>query len=180
MVGLGSRRLQPARACVNKRNLKVAATLPHFLELMKNKTSGFTLIELMIAVVITGIGILAVGWILLLNQRSWKEGNAKLQLQRDTYYAILRMEHELKPASLSDVVCNSSELVIDNNGKKFFLDSHDLWFQESSTDPQELVVEGDPGTEFDVTTSNDIVNINFTLVRGNLESVIATSVMPRN
>ncbi len=154
--------------------------MPHFLELMKNKTSGFTLIELMIAVVITGIGILAVGWILLLTQNSWKEGNAKLQLQRDTYYAILRIEHELKPASLSDVVCNSSELVIDNNGKKFFLQSDDLLFQKSGSDSPESVVEGDTGTEFDVTSSSDVVNINFTLVRGNLESFITTSVKPRN
>ena len=154
--------------------------MPHFRELMKNKTSGFTLIELMIAVVIAGIGILTVGWILLLTQNSWKEGNAKLQLQRDTYYAILRIEHELKPASLSDVVCNSSELVIDSNGKKFFLQSDDLLFQKSDSDSPESVVEGDPGTEFDVTSSSDVVNINFTLVRGNLESAIATSVKPRN
>ena len=147
---------------------------------MGENTSGFTLIELMIAVVVAGIGILAVGWILLLSQSSWKEGNAKLQLQRDTYYAILRMEHELKPASLSDVVCNSSELVIDNNGKKFFLENDDLWFQKSSTDPQELVVEGDTGTQFDAATTNDVVNINFALVRGNLESAITTSVKPRN
>ena len=147
---------------------------------MGQNTSGFTLIELMIAVVVAGIGILTVGWILLLTQNSWREGNAKLELQRDTYYAILRIEHELKPASLSDVVCNSPELVIDSDGKKFFLDNDDLWFQESGTDPQELVVEGDTGTEFDVTTSNDVVNINFTLVRGNLESVVTTSVRPRN
>ena len=154
--------------------------MPHFLELMKNKTSGFTLIELMIAVVVAGIGILTVVWILLLTQNCWREGNAKLQLQRDTYYAILKIEHELKPASLSDVVCNSPELVIDNDGKKFFLDNDDLWFQESDTDPQELVVEGDTGTEFDVTSSSDVVNVNFTLVRGNLESVVTTSVKPRN
>ena len=147
---------------------------------MRNKRSGFTLIELMIAMIVASIGILAVSWILLLNQRSWKEGNAKLELQRDTYYAILRIEHELKPARLSDVVCNSSQLNIDNNGKRFFLGSDGLHFHESSTDPLELVVEGDTGTEFDVATSNDVVNINFTLVRGNLQSFITTSVMPRN
>jgi len=147
---------------------------------MRNKTSGFALVELMIAMIVAGIGILAVSWILILNQSSWKEGNAKLELQRDTYYAILRIEHELKPANLSDVVCHSSELVIDNNGKRFFLGSDGLHFQKSSSDSSELVVEGDTGTEFHVATSNDVVNINFTLVRGNLESFITTSVMPRN
>lgn len=148
---------------------------------MRNKTSGFTLIELMIAVIVAGIGILAVSWILLLNQSSWKEGNAKLELQRDAYLAMLKIEHELRPASLSDVVCNPSELVIDKNiDQKFFLESDGLWFQNSSGDSPEFVVEGDTGTTFDAAISNDVVNINFTLVRKNLESFITTSVMPRN
>jgi len=147
---------------------------------MRNKTSGFTLIELMIAMIVAGIGILAVSWILLLNERSWKEGNAKLELQRDTYLAMLKIEHELRPAILADVTTSDSTLVIDTDGKKFFLESDGLHFQKSSSDSSELVVEGDNGTEFHVDTSNDVVNINFTLVRGNLESFITTSVMPRN
>jgi len=147
---------------------------------MRNKTSGFTLIELMIAIIVAGIGILAVGWILILNQSSWKEGNAKLELQRDTYLAMLKIEHELRPASFADVTISDSTLVIDTNGKKFFLGSDGLHFQKSSSNMTELVVEGHTGTEFDVDTSNDLVNINFTLVRGNLESFITTSVMPRN
>jgi len=147
---------------------------------MRNKTSGFTLIELMIAMIVAGIGILAVSWILLLNERSWKEGNAKLELQRDTYLAILKIEHQLRPAILADVTTSDSTLVIDTDGKKFFLESDGLHFQKSSSDSSELVVEGDNGTEFHVDTSNDVVNINFTLVRGNLESFITTSVMPRN
>ena len=147
---------------------------------MRNKTLGFTLIELMTAVAVAGIGILAVSWILILNQSSWKEGSAKLELQRDTYYATLRIEHELKPASLSEISTSDSTLIIDNNGKKFFLESDDLFFQKSSSDSAELVVEGGTGTEFYAATSNDVVNINFTLVRGNLESLITTSVMPRN
>ena len=149
---------------------------------MRNKTSGFTLIELMIAMIVAGIGILAVSWILLLNQSSWKEGNAKLELQRDTYLAMLKIEYELRLASLADVTTSDSTLVIDTNGKKFFLQSDDLLFQSSSDSPSEVVVEGDTGTDFNVATSNDVdvVNINFTLVRGNLESFITTSVMPRN
>ena len=147
---------------------------------MRGKLSGFTFIELMIVMTAGGIGILAVSWILVLNQNSWKEGNVKLELQRDAYYAMLKIERELKPASLPDVVCNSSELVVDSNGKRFFLESDDLLFQESSSDSPELIVEGDTGTAFDAATSGDVVNINFTLVRGKLESFITTSVMPRN
>ncbi len=149
---------------------------------MRNKTSGFTLIELMIAMIVAGIGILAVSWILLLNQSSWKEGNTKLELQRDTYLAMLKIEYELRLASLDDVTTSDSTLVIDTNGKKFFLQSDDLLFQSSSDSPWEVVAEGDTGTDFDVATGNDVdvVNINFTLVRGNLESFMTTSVMPRN
>ncbi|TKJ47223.1 hypothetical protein CEE34_04810 [Candidatus Aerophobetes bacterium Ae_b3a] len=136
----------------------------------------------MIAMIVAGIGILAVSWILLLNQSSWKEGNTKLELQRDTYLAMLKIEYELRLASLDDVTTSDSTLVIDTNGKKFFLQSDDLLFQSSSDSPWEVVVEGDTGTDFDADISNDVnvVNINFTLVRGNLESFMTTSVMPRN
>ena len=150
---------------------------------MRNKTSGFTLIELMIAMIVAGIGILAVSWILLLNQSSWKEGNAKLELQRDTYLAMLKIEYELRLAIFADVTTSDSTLIIDKNiDKKFFLQSDDLLFQSSSDSPWEVVAEGDTGTDFDADISNDVdvVNINFTLVRRNLESFMTTSVMPRN
>ncbi|MQY69997.1 MAG: prepilin-type N-terminal cleavage/methylation domain-containing protein [Firmicutes bacterium] len=151
--------------------------------MVRNKTSGFTLIELMIAMIVAGIGILAVSWVLLLNQRSWKEGNAKLELQRDTYLAMLTIEYELRPASFADVTTSDSTLIIDKNiDKKFFLQSGDLRFQKSSSDDSTLVVKGDPGSAFDADISNDVdvVNINFTLVRGNLQSSVTTSVKPRN
>lgn len=128
--------------------------------------------------IVASIGILAVSWILLLNQRSWQEGNAKLELQRDSYLAMLKIEHELRPASLSGIDVSDSTKLIIAEGKEFFLENGDLKFP--SSDSPEFVVEGDTGTIFDVTTSNGVVNISFTLVRGNLESFITTSVMPRN
>jgi len=144
---------------------------------MRNKISGFTLIELMIAMIVASIGILAVSWILLLNQRSWKEGNAKLELQRDTYLAMLKIEYELRPARSSEIDVSDPTKLIIAEGKEFFLENGDLKFPNS--DSPEFVVEGDSDTEFDVTISN-VVTVNFTLVRGNLKSFITTSVMPRN
>lgn len=153
---------------------------------MRNNISGFTLIELIIAIMLAGIGILTVSWILILTQSSWKKGNEKLNLQRDAYRAMIKIEHELRPACLADISISDSTVIIDNNGKKFFLEngSDDLFFQESSGDTAELVVQGDTNTEFDISISNEVVNINFTLARENSGSPISmsiiTSVKPRN
>lgn len=174
---------------------------------MKNKTSGFTLIELMIAVIVAGIGILAVSWILLLNQSSWKEGNAKLELQRDTYLAMLKIEHELRPARSSDMDMIISSpphplLTINytTNDEKFRLSfskegNGDLLFRKYiyNTDTtewdkvEELVMAkeitdanfGDSSIS-PISPTSKLVTINFTLKSGNLESFITTSVMPRN
>lgn len=175
--------------------------------MVRNKTSGFTLIELMIAMVVAGIGISAVSWILLLNQRSWKEGNAKLELQRDTYLAMLKIEHELRPAKSSDMsdmdMSISSPpdplLTIDytTNDEKFFLsfsleDNDDLLFRKyiyntdtTEWDKLEELVMAKEITDANfgdssISPTSKLVTVNFTLVRGNLESFITTSVKPRN
>lgn len=170
---------------------------------MRNKTSGFTLIELMIAMIVAGIGILAVSWILILTQNSWKEGNAKLQLQRDTYLAMLKIEHELRPAGssvMSDTDMSISSppdplLTIDytTNDEKFFLsfsleDNDDLLFRKyiyNTGDKVEELVMAKEITDASfgdssISPTSKLVTVNFTLVRGNLESFITTSVMPRN
>ncbi len=152
---------------------------------MRKNISGFTLIELMIATMIASIGILTVSWTLISTQSSWKKGNEKLDLQRDAYRAMIKIEHELRPASLTDISISGSTVIIDNNGKKFFLDgSNDLSFQESSGASVELVVEGDEYTDFVPAITSGVVIINFTLVRKSSESPISTSiktsVKPRN
>jgi len=172
--------------------------------LVRNKTSGFTLIELMIAMIVAGIGILAVSWILLLNQRSWKEGNAKLELQRGTYLAMLKIEHEIRPARSSDMDMSISSppdplltIYYTTNDEKFFLsfsleDNDDLLFRKYiyNTDTtewdkvEELVMAKEITdanfADSSISPTSKLVTVNFTLKSGNLESFVTTSVKPRN
>jgi len=143
------------------------------------QTSGFTLIELMIAMVVASIGILAVSGIIIFNQNSWNEGNAKLKLQRDTYYAVLRIEHKLKPATFTAVSVSDDNSTLVIGGDQFYVDeSNDLVHKSGGN--KELVVEGDEGTDFKVIPEGNTIKLTLTLKRGNLESSITTSVKPRN
>ncbi|MCK4419398.1 prepilin-type N-terminal cleavage/methylation domain-containing protein [Candidatus Aerophobetes bacterium] len=150
---------------------------------MKNKRSGFTLIELMVAMMIAAIGILAISWILVLNQTSWREADARLKLQRDAYYALLKIEHLLREASSAgkpriSILDKGSALKI-GQGKFFIDEDNNLIFQVGESNP-ELVIEGDSGTKFNVSRDEEVVKITLNLARGKLKDVITTSVMPRN
>jgi len=150
---------------------------------MKDKNSGFTLIELMVAMMIAAIGILAISWILVLNQISWRETSARLKLQRDAYYALLKIEHLLREASLTgkpriSILDKGSALKIGQD--KFFIDEDDNLVFEATKDYSELVIEGNRGTKFNVSCEEGVVKITLNLVRGKLKDVITTSVMPRN
>jgi len=136
---------------------------------MKNKSSGFTLIELMVAMMIAAIGILAISWILVLNQISWGEANARLKLQRDTYYAFLKMEYLLREASLTGkprVSVLDGGAVLKIGRDKFFIDEdNDLVFQ-AAKGYSELVIGGDRGTKFNVNHDEGVIKITLDLVRG--------------
>lgn len=141
------------------------------------------MIELMVAMMVAAIGILAISWILVLNQTSWGEANARLKLQRDAYYALLKIEHLLREASSAgkpriSILDKGSALKIGQD--KFFIDeNNNLIFQVGESNP-ELVIEGDSGTKFNVSHDEGMIKITLDLVRGELKDVITTSVMPRN
>ena len=68
-------------------------------------------------------------------------------MQRDAHYAIIKIQHELRPAGSSNIdTLDPSKLVIDlGTDESFFLQENQLLYQ----DPygvQELVIEGDGGT----------------------------------
>lgn len=151
---------------------------------MKNRNSGFTLVELMVVVLLVGLVVLVTTQIPLFGLSSWTKGSQRLKLQRDTDYAMLRIQRKLRSASLSNVdVSNSSKLFIDmNTGESFFLQENQLFYQDP--DPgvtPELVIEGDAGTQFNVTNpTGTIINITLTLARESVQTALRTAVKPRN
>jgi len=149
---------------------------------MKNRNSGFTLIELMVVVLVVGLVVLVTTQIPLFSLSSWRKGADRLRMQRDADYAMLRIQRKLRPASLSDidVVSDPSTLVIDlNTGENFSLQGNQLFYQDPEG-VQELVIEGDAGTQFNVTSNNGTINITLTLAREGVQTALRTAVKPRN
>jgi len=148
---------------------------------VKNRNSGFTLVELMVVVLMVGLLVLVSTQIPLFSLSSWRKGTERLRMQRDAHYAMLRVQYKLKPVSSSNIdVSDPSKLVIDlNTGESFFLQENQLFYQDPEG-TQELVIEGDAGTQFNVTSNNGTINITLILTKGNVQAILKTAVKPRN
>jgi len=149
---------------------------------VKNRTSGFTLVELMVVILLVGLVVLITTQIPLFGLSSWTKGSQRLKMQRDADYAILRIQRKLRSASLSNVdVSDPSTLVIDlDTGESFFLQGNQFFYQDPDG-TQELVIEGDGGTQFNVTNpTGTIINVTLTLVREGVQTTLRTAVKPRN
>jgi len=149
---------------------------------VKNRTSGFTLVELIVVVLVVALVVLVATQIPLFSLSSWTKGSERLKMQRDAHLVMIKIQRELRPASLSNIdVSDSSKLVIDlNTDESFFLQENQFFYQDSDG-TQELVIEGDVGTQFNVTNpTGTIINVALTLARGNVQTTLRTAVKPRN
>ena len=156
--------------------------------LVKNRTSGFTLVELMIVVLLVGLVTLVSTQIPLFSLSSWRKGTERLRMQRDANVAMIRIQRSLRPASLSDITTSDSPYTLHIGGESFFLSSDKtLFYQASTLALAETVIGGTDApfdiTSFDVTSSGDeTINIFLALKmkRENVKTTLGTAVKPRN
>jgi len=149
---------------------------------MKNRNSGFTVVELMVVILVAGLVVLVSTQIPLFSLGSWRKGTDRLRMQRDGHYAIIKIQRELRPASSLDIdTSDPSRLVIDSNTDESFFLQGSQFFYQNPYQVQELIIEGDAGTQFNATTSGETINITLTLVREKVGTIILeTAVKPRN
>ena len=121
----------------------------------------------MVVVLLVGLVALVATQIPLFTLSSWTKGSERLKLQRDAHYAMINIQHELRPAS------------------------SDVSVSVSSSDPSTLMIDGasfvtldgDPDRtgSFDVTTTDAVINVTLTLDKKNIGTVkLETAVKPRN
>jgi len=154
---------------------------------VENRTSGFTLVELMVVVLLVGLAVLVFTQIPLFGLSSWTKGSERLKMQRDANLVMIKIQRKLRPASFTEdpvvSVPNDSTLVIAEDS--FYVDKEEASdffndFVQESGGNKELIVEGDEGTDFEVIREGNTINMKLTLVRGNVGSVLRTAVKPRN
>jgi len=161
---------------------------------MKNRNSGFTLIELMVVVVVVGVAVLLFTQMPLFSLSSWNKGAQRLKMQRDAHYATIRIQRKLRPASFTEDPVVSLDEYVEEEGYYHKLGIGDDWFyvdKEEASDffndfvqesggNKELIVEGDEGTDFEVIPEGSAIKMTLTLARGNVRTILRTSVKPRN
>jgi len=161
---------------------------------VKNRNSGFTLVELMVVVLVVGIAVLLFTQMPLFSLSSWNKGAQRLKMQRDAHYATIRIQRKLRPASFTEDPLVSLDEYVEEEGYYRKLGIGDDWFyvdkeevsdffndfvQESGGD-KELIVEGDEGTDFEVILEGSAIKMTLTLARGNVQTILKTAVKPRN
>ena len=162
---------------------------------MKKRNSGFTAVELMVVVLVAGLLVLVSTQIPLFSLTSWRKGIDRLRMQRDAHYAMIKIQHELQPASFTEDPRVSLGDYVEEPGYYRALGIGDDWFyvvrqettgflndlvQESGGN-RELVVEGDAGTDFKVSLNGSLIEMTLTLAREKVGTVILnTAVKPRN
>jgi prepilin-type N-terminal cleavage/methylation domain-containing protein len=159
---------------------------------MKTKTKsrkGFTLIELMVAIVASAIVVLAAGIVIVIGQTSWNQTWKKVNLQRDASYAMLRMSQSIKAATSAAADVNGPVLNIKikdpNTGTiktitfSYVADTNNLQCQIVGEQSQTIINGKVEYLQFKV-VGNNTVTIDLSLKKDDAQAHFISTVMIRN
>jgi len=155
---------------------------------MKRKVQkGFTLIELTIAMLTGAIVILAAGMILFYGQKSWNSTWKRVNLQRDTSYAMQRISRPIKAGTSAQVEGSGEGLRIYNDKegswRRFFVQpaSNNLMLKSEivgGNTTETILDDTVEALQFNVTGTT--VSIVLKLREDNLQTHFVSTVMMRN
>jgi len=155
---------------------------------MKRKVQkGFTLIELTIAMLTGAIVILAAGIILFYGQKSWNSTWKRVNLQRDTSYAMQRISRPIKAGTSAQVEGSGEGLRIYNDKegswRRFFVQpaSNNLMLKSEivgGNTTETILDDTVEALQFNVTGTT--VSIELKLREDNLQTHFVSTVMMRN
>jgi type II secretory pathway pseudopilin PulG len=87
------------------------------MRIMRNRR-GYTMLEMILALVIGMVVVLALGRIFLTSQRSWEQGRDKVELQANTTEALEWMARAVRAAAFLEVVDQSHFRTYDAAGNQ--------------------------------------------------------------
>ncbi|MCJ7654545.1 MAG: prepilin-type N-terminal cleavage/methylation domain-containing protein [Dehalococcoidia bacterium] len=154
---------------------------------MKTKTKsrkGFTLIELMVAIVASAIVVLAAGIVIVIGQTSWNQTWKKVNLQRDASYAMLRMSQSIKAATSAGKSPDGRVLYIPTQSNpnitfSYVADTNNLQCQIVGEQPQTIINGEVKDLQFNV-VGNNTVTIDLSLKKDDAQAHFKSTVMMRN
>jgi prepilin-type N-terminal cleavage/methylation domain-containing protein len=147
-----------------------------------NNQKGFTLIEVLIVVVMSLIVILAVGAVLVAGNKFWNKAWKMAELQRDAYYAMLRLSHPIKEGTNAEVQNDTDVKIYGRDGGwiRFFLVPGTNELQCEIPGQNLQTINGNvENVQFSI-IDNNTVTIDLNLEKDNLLIHIASTVMMRN
>ena len=155
---------------------------------MKRKVQkGFTLIELTIAMLTGAIVIVAAGMILFYGQKSWNSTWKRVNLQRDTSYAMQRISRPIKAGTSAQIEGSGEGLRIYNDKegswRRFFVQpaSNNLMLKSEivgGSTTETILDDTVEALQFNVTGTT--VSIVLKLREDNLQTHFVSTVMMRN
>ncbi|MFC1636400.1 PilW family protein [Planctomycetota bacterium] len=151
---------------------------------MKAKQKGgFTLIEVVIAMGISLIVLLAVGAVLVASHTRWNDAWVKVNLQQDASYVMHELSKSIKEAASATVEDNGKKIQIydtDGNWVKYTFNANTdtLQYQVQEQSTQTLIDGYVEDLEFNV--EDNKVKIDLTLKKDDQEVHLDSTVQMRN
>lgn len=145
---------------------------------------GFTIMELMVAMIAFSVMVLTVGIILVFSWKSWVNYRDQLAMQRDASLAMLMISKEIRNATYDDITDGTS-ISFAGSGFSFTPSGNDLlrsdgmkvvdgWLSENSFISRKLQDQDEKGE------TNNWVQVSFTLETSTDTENYSIEVMPRN
>ena len=145
--------------------------------------SGFTLVELLIAIVASAIIALTAGTMIFFFFKAWRVENAAVEVQRDGTVTTEFLARKLRAASLDNILISSQQIdILGTSGtNRFYVSENDFLFDPNpAAAGDEIVLVSGQLTSF--TPAKNSQNISYQLVIDNGDEVtdIRSTIKPRN
>jgi prepilin-type N-terminal cleavage/methylation domain-containing protein len=150
---------------------------------MKTKRQkGFTLIELMIAVMAGVVLILAAGMVLSIGHTFWNKSWEEANLQRSASYAILIMSHSIRAATSAQEEAGGTALKIQKQGTSdirfSYVEATNELRSQFGAQPETVINDTVEDLQFNVVGKK--VTIDLRLQKDNAQTHLVSTVMMRN
>jgi len=150
-----------------------------------SQRSGFTLVEMMIAVVASFIVFMAAAIVLTYGQRAWDQAAAKAELQREVSNSILAITTPIKAAKSVHITGSGKSIKIYHDvgwTRYYFVQGqHDLRYHTDGAEPITLIDGIVEDVEFAVDAENpNKIHIAVILSKDQVRTQLVTTVAMRN